>query len=118
MAGHPCRQLGSASGSIRWAKELRKVWLFRSLWRQVDVARSPEWCHGMIPGLVFIKIQGFLQVENLVRRFFCQSRFRIDVISPLSRLLSILLPEGERVSSVASLSAVSLPAIPEWLGIQ
>jgi hypothetical protein len=77
------------------------------------VARSPEWCHGMIPGLVFIKMQGFLQVENLVRRFFCQTRFRIDVISPLSRLLLILLPEGERVSSAASLSAVSLPAIPE-----
>lgn len=76
------------------------------------MAQSPEWCHGMISGLVFIKMQGFLQVKNLVR-FFCQTRFRIDVILPLSRLLLILLPEGERVSTVASLSAVSLAAIPE-----
>ena len=67
----------------------------------------------MVGTVVFIKMQGFLQVENLVRRFFCQTRFRIDVISPLSRLLLILLPEGERVFFVASLSAVSLPPITE-----
>jgi hypothetical protein len=28
------------------------------------------------------------------------------------------LPEGRLVSAVAKLSAVSFPAIPEWLGIQ
>jgi hypothetical protein len=39
----------------------------------------------------------------------------IDVILPLSSLLLILLPEGERASSVASIPTVSFTALPEWL---
>ena len=82
------------------------------------MARSFEWCHGMMPSLVFIWMLGFLHCFRARRRDESQTVFRMDSCSPGDRSFSMMFPEGEWASSEASRSASSFPAMPVWLGIQ
>ena len=63
-------------------------------------------------------MQGFLHRFSLLRTELTHDFLQIDANSPGSRSFLIELPVGELASSDASLSALSLPVIPQWLGIQ
>ena len=63
-------------------------------------------------------MQGFLHRFSLLRTELAHDFLHIDANSPGSRSFSIELPVGELASLDASLSALSLPVMPQWLGIQ
>lgn len=58
---------------------------------------------------------GFFANRQVGEDFSLGGGSGIDVILPLSSLLLILLPEGERASSVVSIPTVSFTALLEWL---
>jgi hypothetical protein len=117
MAAHPKRQLGSASGSILWLNALSWLCPERSLCRHIATFLFACWCHMMVPNLDLICMQLFLQVCWLRRRLVAQLALTIETISLGERLLLTLSPSWVLHSIAASLSALSFPSIPVWLGI-
>ena len=80
--------------------------------------RSLEWCQGVMPSFDLNCMAGLLQSFRFCRTNLLHADFRTDICSLGESSFFIVLPVGQQVSAEASLSACSLPAIPEWLGIQ